>query len=517
MFRSMLKFVPLSFLMIFFFMTSVHAATFCVDDLTDGPQNAADCDSTCDSPGDCSLRDASYAANADGVPDEIIFSVTGTYTYTETDEIYFTKPVTVTGPGADQLTIDAGNQPAKLRVIEINLTGGSASISGLTITGGNPAANGGGINVATGSILNLSDCVVTGNTVDTGFNGGGIYNSLNAILNIDGCVISDNSARNGGGLANSGDLTIKNSTFSGNYTESGSSDYFGGAIVNANGSAIIENSAFVNNTADDGGGAISNDVPLTVTNCTFSGNTVGAGGVGGAINNKGAGSVDIENCTFTENMASAGGALSNLGIANVKNTILANSVSGENCNGAPASSGVNLDSGVSCGLAPGESNTDPDLDVLQYNGGETMVHPLKPGSPAIDAIVGDCTDIGAAIIGKDQRGFDRPVDGDGDGNADCDIGAYEVGTCGDGGIDDGEECDDGNNDDNDGCSSTCTDETTDEDTDGDTDEDATDDTTEETNGGCSISPKSSAKFPGVFLLILSIGLMWRWRRTLVNY
>jgi hypothetical protein len=55
----------------------------------------------------------------------------------------------------------------------------------------------------------------------------------------------------------------------------------------------------------------------------------------------------------------------------------------------------------------------------QDNGGPTETHALLPGSPAVDA--GDDTACPAA----DQRGVTRPVDGNGDGTAVCDIGAYE--------------------------------------------------------------------------------------------
>ncbi|PWT88074.1 MAG: hypothetical protein C5B54_11200 [Acidobacteria bacterium] len=57
---------------------------------------------------------------------------------------------------------------------------------------------------------------------------------------------------------------------------------------------------------------------------------------------------------------------------------------------------------------------------MQNNGGATSTHALLPGSPAIDA--GDnngCTS-------TDQRGANRPQDGNGDGIATCDMGAFEA-------------------------------------------------------------------------------------------
>jgi len=442
------------------FLSTAHAATFCVDDLTDALANAADCAATCDGSGDCSLRDAVLAANIAATADDIIFDVTGTYTYTQPDEIAITDDLTITGPGWDQLTIDAGNQAAKVRPINVHIVGGgTVNISGLTITGGTPAAGGGGIQVNAANTLNLTDSVVTTNTVDAGFSGGGIDN-FDSTVNIDRCTISNNSADSGGGIRNSGTLTINDSTLSGNFTFAGG---LGGAIDSFGGLAnlSITNSTFSNNTADADGGAISNNAPFTVTNSTFSGNSADVTtGSGGALANFG-NTANISNCTFWGNSASSGGAIHQAaGTVHIKGTIVANSTSGGNCSASITSTGINIDSGSTCGIAPGGFiNTDPLLGPLQDNGGPTAVHPLLAGSPAIDAISGNCTDISAATINKDQRGFIRPIDGNNDGTADCDVGAYEVGTCGDGGVDPGEECDSGTSNSNttaDACRSDCT-------------------------------------------------------------
>jgi hypothetical protein len=64
---------------------------------------------------------------------------------------------------------------------------------------------------------------------------------------------------------------------------------------------------------------------------------------------------------------------------------------------------------------------NPNLGPLQNNGGLTPTHALNPGSAAIDA-----SGVNAACPAADQRGLPRPQDGNGDGSAACDLGAYEV-------------------------------------------------------------------------------------------
>src|SRR6476646_10501637 len=61
------------------------------------------------------------------------------------------------------------------------------------------------------------------------------------------------------------------------------------------------------------------------------------------------------------------------------------------------------------------------------NGGPTQTHALVAGSPAIDAgNPNGCLDTTGAPLPTDQRGLPRAFDGNGDGRAACDIGAFEL-------------------------------------------------------------------------------------------
>jgi hypothetical protein len=85
---------------------------------------------------------------------------------------------------------------------------------------------------------------------------------------------------------------------------------------------------------------------------------------------------------------------------------------------------------------------DPKLSALAYRVGEDLlakifhigadrVHALLPGSPAIDRGADElCIDFISSFSANtegfnDQLGAKRPIDGDGDGVAHCDMGAYE--------------------------------------------------------------------------------------------
>jgi hypothetical protein len=72
---------------------------------------------------------------------------------------------------------------------------------------------------------------------------------------------------------------------------------------------------------------------------------------------------------------------------------------------------------------------DPALGPLLAHNNAPRTHALLPGSPAIDAGNFEaCTGPapGPSILQFDQRGAPRHADGNQDGFARCDIGAYEA-------------------------------------------------------------------------------------------
>jgi CSLREA domain-containing protein len=401
-----------------------------------------------------------------------------------TGDLDVTEALTLAGAGRDETIVDGGGLD---RVFEIHqttaqffslaITGGTAPTGGgvnaaqstvalvNTRVGGNAASDNGGGVYALGGGVSLSDSRVDHNTAPEG---GGVEQE-GGTLSLEQTRVDHNS---GGGLRASGALTVTYSVIEANSTTDvgggieargpldvsfsrvtgNSADWDGGGIYRyGDGASSVAHSEISGNTSgDDGGGVYSNEGLLVLTNSTVSGNQ--ADGHAGGAGNHQDGSLYLYNVTLTGNTADAdgdgdgdGGGLhvdgSRLFIA--ANSLIAGnadgSISGDQQPDCSATTyalriqGNNLiEDTTGCGLEGDETGNvygqDAGLGPLQNNGGPTLTHALLAGSPAIDAgNEAGCAGAGGAAVTDDQRRFGRPADGDGDGAARCDIGAYELG------------------------------------------------------------------------------------------
>jgi len=228
----------------------VAAAQFIVNNTTDEEDfNSGDgvCE-TAPGNGVCTLRAAIQEANALPPPHEIILPA-GTYTLT-IGELDINTDLTINGAGAATTIIEASRpasgNPFNVFTV-ISVTGVpipiNVGISGVTIRNG--FANGAGGGIVNLGTLHLTDVMVTGN--HAGDEGGGIRNF--GTVTLTRSTVSGNTAGIAGGIFNQnphviglpGEVTITNSTISGN--TAGAT----GGIENEGGVVTITNSTISGN------------------------------------------------------------------------------------------------------------------------------------------------------------------------------------------------------------------------------------------------------------------------------
>ena len=213
-----------------------------------------------------SLR-AAIAAAAAG--DTIVFdsSLAGQVIVLTSDQLDITKNLTIDGTALASRISISGNNARRVFNVSNNA---SLTLKGVAVING-AASDGAGLNVASGSTLNLSACLLSGN-VASNF-GGGVYNY--GTLRVSGCTVSGNQAAWGGGIENRATLAITDTTFITNTATSGGAgaETYGGTVTVAR-SAFIDNSAYNGSTVGSGGGFQSDPGTgnVLLTNVTFSGN-----------------------------------------------------------------------------------------------------------------------------------------------------------------------------------------------------------------------------------------------------
>jgi len=426
--------------------------------------------------GQCTLRSTIDAFNHSGSgPFDLNLTTAGVYTLTLGDggedgrlgtdasvgDLDILKYIRINNTSGGEVRI-RGN--FNYRIFHIT-AGGRLELNNVIVEDGWALTGGGGggayVNGANGGATLIANNVTFADNNTTAF-GGGIHAVNGAVVQVTNSTFSHNtSAVAGGAIAGSGGqtITVTGSHFSTNFTVN-NPQQFGGVIYSV-GDLTVQSSDFFGNgalyTGNDAGAVLQGGVMLlngnaTLTNVTIGNNNVQGGpgapypgtGRGGAIFAADGAKVKINASTIAHNGAKdTGGGIEASTAAgtqvSVVNSLIAHNTAGQtpfgNCHNPLSSGGYNLEADVetafNCNLL---QDTDlrstnariPDIAVQDHG---FFVFPLPPDSPAIDAAntsVSDTDPTGASCPTHDIRGLTRPNDGDGSGEAQCDIGAYEA-------------------------------------------------------------------------------------------
>ena len=274
---------------------------------------------------------------------------------------------------------------------------------------------GGGISTA-GKLSLVNSTVIDNEAAQCG---GGLYVDGGTVMLTSSTVAMNKSGREGGGLfLGRGETIIRQSTISGNQAANST----GGGVFNSVSLELIQ-STVTNNIARNSGGGLENDLSLTaikISGSIIAGNqisganardveihgpfaSVGLPNLIGSSELTTAQAIELENEGDAMNEAIPDGALRDM----VDILATSDSTTGDANTPLERILFTELD-----------MNNTP-IPVLADNGGLTPTHNLVQGSPAIDAAGENCG------VTEDQRGVARPMDGDGDTPAACDIGAVE--------------------------------------------------------------------------------------------
>jgi hypothetical protein len=398
----------------------LSAAIYTVDAVTDigkGSGTAGD------------LRYVIDQADADPNPagsliqfDPTVFSTPRTITLSSPlDLTEAAGPVVIGGPGASLVTISGDHQAGVF-----SIAGGvTTTIEGLTIADGMAFAGGGIDNSGT---LTLADSTLAGDSASLG---GGIFNN-GGTLTVFGSTLAGDWASVGGGILNNGGTV----TLDGSTLASDSASGSGGGVYNA-GQLRISGATLAGDSAYYGGAIDNAHGKLIVVDSTLAGDSAYYGGAIDLV----FGPLTAVNDTVAYNTAASDGAGLYVqgGMATLDNTIVAlnvrealggttpDDISQDGGAVSSASADNLIGTGGSNGLTGFADNqvaiTSPGLGALGYYGGPTETIPLLPGSPAIGggsgALAVDPTT--GLPLEYDQRGagFDRNTDGT------VDIGAFQ--------------------------------------------------------------------------------------------
>lgn len=311
--------------------------------------------------------------------DEIVLNIADTIHLS--NQLTIDKDLTISKLGKGEDVIDGQNT---VRVININGVY-NVSITDITIYDGK-AINGG--NITSSGNLTLTNCVIKSGYAD--IKGGGVYLATGTNV-ITGCTFESNQIWNnqnlntyipyGGGLYNgqNGNTTVENCTFDGNSCRSASWT-IGGGIGNE-GTIIVNNSTFVNNTLEStnsnyaciGAGIGNLNKDLTMSHCTvYNNNIINGYNRGAGVAGWQAANMNISNSIIYGNtMQGATASDINIGQGAAKTS------QGYNVIGAVVSAFTTVSTDI--------VGQDPLLENYALNGGTTKNYSIGCNSPAYNA------------------------------------------------------------------------------------------------------------------------------------
>lgn len=423
------------------------AAEFTVDrpdDAVDAVPGDGVC-STAPDPG-CSLRAAIQETNALLGPDTIVVPA-GTFVLSiagddedaaATGDLDITDAVSIVGAGTEETILDAAaldrvidmlpaDAPRDVALTDLTLRNGYLD----EMFGGGVHPGGAGLRVGLQVQLGLARVTLRDNRSERQREAAGISNR--------GCIIGERvrildnldlsegfNVRAGGVFTDGADscLTLVDSELRGNRGDTG------GIHAESDASVILRRTLITDNVGRTGAMLLNFTNTALLENVTISGNR----GALSAVLNDGGSTLTLINSTVTANVGLdpddepiVGGihdVHGGFGLTFLSNTILSGNGPGflaDDCRSAQSLDGGNIvgDSKrcIFQSLPSDQLDVDPGLEPLADNGGFTETH--LPGPNAVDhGVEGPCP-------ATDQRGVERPFDGDDDGAAHCDVGAVE--------------------------------------------------------------------------------------------
>ncbi len=432
---------------------AARAETFVVDSTLDAVDVAPGDGLCANVAGACTLRAAVQEANALAGADAIdlpagvfMLAIAGRdENAAVSGDLDLRGELQVRGAGAAVTIIDGGmldrvvdtvspaaGETSALTLRALGLRGGR--LDGVPL---DHVGQGAGLRVSAGVNLTLEDVELRDNAL-LGFDGAGALDNAGCTLGRRLRLIGNGDFRDiGSGNATAGAIMLRGGantclTFEDFEIANNRGDQAGAIHADEHAPATFRRGLIAGNSARFAGAILLNhDNEIVMENVTISGNV---GGSGASLNDGGS-RLRLRHCTVTANTGIPGssapivGGLGDVhggfGLTFLTNTLVAGNGPGfiaDDCERATAIDGGNLiGSARGCLFLSAQEDqvgVPVTLGALGDHGGFSRDH--LPTGTALDRARE------ASCLAVDQRGLARPRDGDGDGQARCDIGAIEV-------------------------------------------------------------------------------------------